>query len=206
MITMDGPVVFVTFRTDGSVTGEGFSLLFSEVSGTSSASLNSTYYHEHGKRRNSSYSYPGHDDDFELEKNAILTYTFSPETTKNESFLRYGTKISIDSIHLGFDNETCTSDTLTFFDTGSRLGFNVTKSYTMNHPEEPSCHDTESTLELSCNECPVDESKAQQLSISSLYPAFIAIYKSNSDSTTTGMRKNMRISWVDLPRVPTPAA
>ncbi|XP_021950228.2 uncharacterized protein LOC110847573 isoform X2 [Folsomia candida] len=228
---MNGPVVFVVFRTDASVTGEGFSLSYTSLNNTSvattiaptSLSLLSNdssseveetsptqlptinYYHYHFHRRNSSFTYP-FGRRTSLGVNDILTITFSPEPYKNESFLRFGTAVSIKELNLYVNNETCISDSLRFYETLTVAGFNASRSYSIptspnsNNSAISSC-DEVGDEQWVCDNCFPNTTTTGQRTVSTTYPAFLAIYK--SVTLPREREKRFKIEWADLQRADT---
>jgi len=222
-VAMDGPVVFVAFKSDGSVIGDGFSLRYNSTSrgdgNNSTITTNSTdssivddlsseppfeFLPFHSRVRDSAFHYTStsQSTDEGTPPTTIVALAYSPEQLRNETFRGLGSKIAIDpsqGLTLHVDNSTCSSDTLNFIQYyGNDYPILPANYYRADVPESELCTYSESANDLdlswTCGYCWSNKTLEQKLTSTTLYPGFIAIYKY---SNRIKGKKQVLFKWSD---------
>jgi len=262
--TVRGPTVFITFKSDTSVAGEGFSLQFfgsfttnttttpspyaaNTLSGprifqippladnetlihaphwrntstpvTPATTLDSdyehvtqelevddhgiennmtvvptyNYMHYHSRRRNASFTYPRAQGFPSLGPNEILTFVYSPEAGRHESFDFLGSQVTITQMHLKLE-ENCLSDSVRIYERNIS-DMIPAREFTVDQasPNMTVC-DQDAPAAWKCDNCPALLTRSQQLTFRTTQIGFIVIFKSVAQKQP---EQSFSIDWTD---------
>jgi hypothetical protein len=191
--TFEGPILIITFRSDGSVTGKGFTVRY-----TGKGTLGQhpySYRIVHKNEPSGYFDYPNSNDvaeesdDAYLSQNEILILSFSSPAEPGDYTVGANFNATIDNIILNV-NDDCESDQLNFFSSPSRDGFALVEHY----PKE-------NCIQLAngfCGNCSLSEHSINDTSVhsfGSMYRAFVAILKPSMTGSTDTHPSSFYLHW-----------